>query len=112
MEDFWPHGLLHTTSQIAHTLPALLTHTQLAHQPRWQVGLRKTPSHMGCCTHITLHPPPIHLPSSSHSLKPPCDPWQVDLWKTSGHMDFYRESMFDQMEVEEEEYQVGHRGPE
>lgn len=31
---------------------------------------------------------------------------KVDLWKTSGHFDFYRESMFDQMEVEEEEYQL------
>lgn len=31
---------------------------------------------------------------------------KVDLWKTSGHFDFYRESMFDQMEVEKEEYQL------
>jgi threonyl-tRNA synthetase len=30
----------------------------------------------------------------------------VDLWKTSGHFDFYKESMFDQMEVEHEEYQL------
>lgn len=32
----------------------------------------------------------------------------MDLWKTSGHLEFYRESMFDQMDVEEEEYQVLH----
>lgn len=31
---------------------------------------------------------------------------KVDLWKTSGHFDFYNESMFDQMDVEEEEYQL------
>lgn len=30
----------------------------------------------------------------------------VDLWKTSGHFDFYQESMFDQMEVEDESYQL------
>lgn len=30
----------------------------------------------------------------------------VDLWKTSGHFDFYQESMFDQMKVEDEEYQL------
>lgn len=30
----------------------------------------------------------------------------VGLWKTSGHMDFYSESMFDQMDVEGEEYQL------
>lgn len=24
---------------------------------------------------------------------------KIDLWKTSGHFDFYRESMFDQMQV-------------
>eukprot|EP00177_Eucheuma_denticulatum_P005804 GFKZ01010592.1.p1 GENE.GFKZ01010592.1~~GFKZ01010592.1.p1 ORF type:complete len:701 (-),score=109.48 GFKZ01010592.1:212-2227(-) len=30
----------------------------------------------------------------------------VDLWKTSGHLEFYRESMFDQMKVEDEEYQL------
>ena len=31
---------------------------------------------------------------------------KVDLWKTSGHFDFYRESMFDQMDIEDEEYQL------
>jgi threonyl-tRNA synthetase len=31
---------------------------------------------------------------------------KVDLWKTSGHFDFYRENMYDQMQVEEEEYQL------
>jgi hypothetical protein len=31
----------------------------------------------------------------------------VDLWKTSGHFDFYRDSMFNQMDVDAEEYQVG-----
>lgn len=30
----------------------------------------------------------------------------VELWKTSGHYDFYQESMFDQMDVEGEEYQL------
>lgn len=30
----------------------------------------------------------------------------LDLWKTSGHFDFYRSDMFDQMEVENEEYQI------
>lgn len=28
------------------------------------------------------------------------------LWRTSGHLDFYRESMFDQMQVEDELYQL------
>ena len=33
--------------------------------------------------------------------------WQrLDLWKTSGHFDFYKEGMFDQMEVEGAEYQL------
>ena len=30
----------------------------------------------------------------------------LDLWKTSGHFDFYRESMFDQMEIEAQQYQI------
>eukprot|EP00184_Porphyridium_aerugineum_P008179 CAMPEP_0184692708 /NCGR_PEP_ID=MMETSP0313-20130426/1067_1 /TAXON_ID=2792 /ORGANISM="Porphyridium aerugineum, Strain SAG 1380-2" /LENGTH=701 /DNA_ID=CAMNT_0027150557 /DNA_START=212 /DNA_END=2317 /DNA_ORIENTATION=- len=30
----------------------------------------------------------------------------LDLWKTSGHFDFYKESMYDQMEVEDETYQI------
>jgi threonyl-tRNA synthetase len=30
----------------------------------------------------------------------------LDLWKTSGHFDFYREGMFDQMEVETQQYQI------
>jgi len=30
----------------------------------------------------------------------------LNLWKTSGHFDFYRSDMFDQMEVENEEYQI------
>ncbi|MBF2067811.1 MAG: threonine--tRNA ligase [Calothrix sp. C42_A2020_038] len=30
----------------------------------------------------------------------------LDLWKTSGHFDFYRESMFDSMEVEKQAYQI------
>lgn len=30
----------------------------------------------------------------------------VELWKTSGHFDFYAESMFDQMDVEHEQYQL------
>jgi threonyl-tRNA synthetase len=31
---------------------------------------------------------------------------KVDLWKTSGHFDFYSESMFDQMDIEDEQYQL------
>lgn len=30
----------------------------------------------------------------------------LELWKTSGHFDFYQDGMFDQMEVEGEEYQI------
>jgi len=30
----------------------------------------------------------------------------LDLWKTSGHFDFYRDGMFDQMDVEGDEYQI------
>ena len=30
----------------------------------------------------------------------------LDLWKTSGHYEFYKEGMFDQMNVEEELYQI------
>ena len=30
----------------------------------------------------------------------------LGLWKTSGHFDFYRENMFQAMEVENEEYQI------
>lgn len=30
----------------------------------------------------------------------------LDLWKTSGHFDFYRENMFDQMEIETQQYQI------
>jgi threonyl-tRNA synthetase len=30
----------------------------------------------------------------------------LDLWKTSGHLDFYRENMFDQMEIEAQQYQL------
>ncbi|NER96633.1 MAG: threonine--tRNA ligase [Symploca sp. SIO1B1] len=30
----------------------------------------------------------------------------LDLWKTSGHFDFYRENMFDQMEIESQQYQL------
>lgn len=31
---------------------------------------------------------------------------KVDLWKTSGHFDYYKENMYDQMKVEHEEYQL------
>ena len=31
---------------------------------------------------------------------------KLDLWKTSGHFDFYKESMFDAIEVEHESYQL------
>mmetsp|Transcript_37660 Transcript_37660/g.150181 ORF Transcript_37660/g.150181 Transcript_37660/m.150181 type:complete len:306 (+) Transcript_37660:1024-1941(+) len=30
----------------------------------------------------------------------------VELWRTSGHLEFYHESMFDQMQVEKETYQI------
>lgn len=30
----------------------------------------------------------------------------LKLWKTSGHFDFYKEGMFDQMDVEGDEYQI------
>ncbi|MFM7447622.1 MAG: threonine--tRNA ligase [Leptolyngbyaceae cyanobacterium] len=30
----------------------------------------------------------------------------LDLWRTSGHFDFYRENMFDQMEIEAQQYQL------
>ena len=30
----------------------------------------------------------------------------INLWKTSGHFDFYRQDMFDQMNVEDEQYQI------
>jgi threonyl-tRNA synthetase len=30
----------------------------------------------------------------------------INLWKTSGHFDFYKDDMFDQMAVEDEEYQL------
>ena len=30
----------------------------------------------------------------------------LGLWKTSGHFDFYKENMFQAMEVENEEYQI------
>lgn len=31
---------------------------------------------------------------------------KLDLWKTSGHYDFYRENMYDHMDVEDELYQL------
>ncbi|KAG2433186.1 hypothetical protein HYH02_012728 [Chlamydomonas schloesseri] len=31
---------------------------------------------------------------------------KADLWKTSGHLDFYRENMYEQMQVEDETYQL------
>lgn len=31
---------------------------------------------------------------------------KADLWKISGHLDFYKENMFDQMDIEEELYQL------
>lgn len=30
----------------------------------------------------------------------------LDLWKTSGHFEFYKDGMFDQMDVEDEQYQI------
>nr|ADK92877.1 threonyl-tRNA synthetase [Hypericum perforatum] len=31
---------------------------------------------------------------------------KADLWKISGHLDFYRENMFEQMKIEDEQYQL------
>ncbi|CAN0927166.1 Threonine--tRNA ligase, chloroplastic/mitochondrial 2 [Linum grandiflorum] len=31
---------------------------------------------------------------------------KADLWKISGHLDFYKENMFDQMDIENEQYQL------
>ena len=31
---------------------------------------------------------------------------KADLWSISGHLDFYRENMYDQMKIEEELYQL------
>ncbi|CAI0383783.1 unnamed protein product, partial [Linum tenue] len=31
---------------------------------------------------------------------------KADLWKISGHLDFYKENMFDQMDIEDEQYQL------
>lgn len=31
---------------------------------------------------------------------------RADLWKISGHLDFYKENMYDQMKIEEELYQL------
>ncbi len=31
---------------------------------------------------------------------------KIDLWKTSGHLDFYRENMYSPMEVDEQEYEI------
>lgn len=31
---------------------------------------------------------------------------KADLWKISGHLDFYKENMFEQMEIEKELYQL------
>ena len=30
----------------------------------------------------------------------------IELWKTSGHFDFYRSDMFNQMDVDNEQYQI------
>ena len=34
----------------------------------------------------------------------------VDLWKTSGHFDFYADGMFDQMDVEKEQWRAASAG--
>ncbi len=31
---------------------------------------------------------------------------KIDLWKTSGHIDFYKENMYPRMEMENTEYQL------
>ncbi|XP_078443116.1 threonyl-tRNA synthetase, putative / threonine-tRNA ligase [Wolffia australiana] len=31
---------------------------------------------------------------------------KADLWRVSGHLDFYKENMYDQMEIEDEKYQL------
>ena len=47
----------------------------------------------------------VHLKSDYQLLYTPHIA-KLDLWKTSGHYDFYKDSMFDQMEVEGEQYQL------
>jgi hypothetical protein len=50
-------------------------------------------------------PPQTHLAEGYELLYTP-HVANLDLWKTSGHYDFYREGMFDQMDVEGEQYQI------
>jgi threonyl-tRNA synthetase len=47
----------------------------------------------------------VHLQSGYQLLYTPHIA-KVDLWKTSGHFDFYRDSMFNQITVDAEEYQL------
>jgi hypothetical protein len=56
------------------------------------------------CPLLPGSPPPPHTHTPPHPT--PRAPVQVDLWKTSGHFDFYSENMYDQMQVETEEYQL------
>lgn len=47
----------------------------------------------------------MHLDSGYELLYTP-HVANLDLWKTSGHYDFYRENMFDSMEIENQIYQI------
>ena len=111
IEDFWKNTHLATGYQLLYTphiakvgacLPDCLRAGLLAcmHTPptNWQLPLLGKHPPTRFCPHTYVHtcPAPTCLPSC-----------QVDLWKTSGHFDFYRDSMFNQMDVDAEEYQVG-----
>ncbi|NET00076.1 MAG: threonine--tRNA ligase [Sphaerospermopsis sp. SIO1G2] len=47
----------------------------------------------------------VHIESGYELLYTP-HVANLNLWKTSGHFDFYRENMFDSMEIEEQAYQI------
>jgi threonyl-tRNA synthetase len=47
----------------------------------------------------------VHADTGYHLLYTP-HVANLNLWKTSGHFDFYRENMFDSMEIEGQDYQI------
>lgn len=53
-----------------------------------------------------LGPPTAAPPTHRYDLLYTPHVANLDLWKTSGHFDFYKEGMFDQMEVEGDMYQI------
>jgi threonyl-tRNA synthetase len=60
---------------------------------------------------IHISPPPTHTTNPttntrSYDLLYTPHIAKRDLWRTSGHLDFYADSMFDKIEVEGEEYQL------